>query len=81
MKNDKKVSVKKQKKEINKTQIGTVVIKSINPSLKQNVEKSVSIIKSFTPSVDKRLQSLQSLTPEFGIFGCKQLEISIEKKG
>ena len=36
-------------------------------------------MKSFTPSVNKRLQS-QSLTPEFGLFGCKEQEISIEKK-
>ena len=78
MKNEKEVSVKKK---INKTQMGTVVIKSINPSLKQNVKKSIDIIKSFTPSVNKQLQSLQSRTPEFGLFGCKQLEISIEKKG
>lgn len=71
----------KNKTALKKTQIGTVVIKSINPSLKQNVEKSVRIMKSFTPSVNKRLQSLQSLTPEFGLFGCKEQEISIEKKG
>ena len=74
-----KVSVKKMSPK--KTQMGTVVIKSINPSLKQTVQKSISIMKSFTPSVNKRLQSLQSLTPEFGLFGCKEREISIEKKG
>ena len=74
-----KVSVKKMSPK--KTQMGTVVIKSINPSLKESVQKSISIMKSFTPSVNKRLQSLQSLTPEFGLFGCKEREISIEKKG
>jgi len=74
-----KVSVKKLSPK--KTKIGTIVIKSINPSLKKNVQKSMRIMKSFTPSVNKRLQSLQSLTPEFGLFGCKEREISIEKKG
>ena len=71
----------KNKTALKKTQMGTVVIKSINPSLKPDIEKSVRIMKSFTPSVNKRLQSLQSLTPEFGLFGCKEQEISIEKKG
>lgn len=74
-----KVSVKKMSPK--KRQMGTVVIKSINPSLKQSVQKSISIMKSFTPSVNKRLQSLQSITPEFGLFGCKEQEISINKKG
>ena len=75
------IKPKKQKKEIRKSPEQTLVIKSIKPSAKDMIAKSLSKLKSFSPSVNKKLKSLQTYTPELGLFGCKQQEISIDVKG
>ena len=59
----------------------TLIIKSIEPSAKDMIAKSLSKLKSFSPSVNKKLKSLQTYTPELGLFGCKQQEISFNVKG
>ena len=75
------IKAKKEKKKVEKSPKQTLVIKSIQPSAKDMIAKSLSKLKSFSPSVNKRLKSLQTYTPELGLFGCKQQEISIDVKG
>ncbi len=77
-------SIKKSKTvEKNETK-SHIVIPSINPSISHNIEKSVAKtrrMKSYTPDVDHELKSLHTYTPEKGLFGCKEREISLMHDG
>jgi hypothetical protein len=70
--------ISKKPKKPRKVDIDTHIIESIRPDL---VDKSLHNFKSFSPDVNKKLKSLQTYTPELGLFGCKPLEISIDVKG
>ena len=75
------IKVKSVRKKVEKTTKKTLIIKSSKPSAKDIITKSLSKLKSFSPSVNKKLKSLQTYTPELGLFGCKQQEISFNVKG
>ena len=77
-KGTRKKNKKKKHNSIKKSKI--IVIKNSNIELSRTITKSLKKLKSFSPSVNKKLKSLHTYTPEYELFSCKERQISIPIK-